>query len=113
MLVTGNALSIFEFLNLYEISPEPGFKVADIIATTSLCNGKIYGFQNTEYLIKSTTNLLFNLESGFGNNGTMLEGYKKNNLYVTSIIGPLLARNENLTKYFVQLLIDNTNYEEK
>ena len=105
MLVTGNALSIFDFLNLYEIE-YTDFKVADVNATTSLCKGTIKAFQNTEYLIKSTTNLIFNLETGFGNNNTMLEGYQKNNFYVTSLIGPLLARNDNLTKYFTKILID-------
>ena len=105
MLVTGNALSIFDFFNLYEIE-YTDFKVADVTATTSLCKGTIKAFQNTEYLIKSTTNLIFNLETGFGNNNTMLEGYQKNNFYVTSLIGPLLARNDNLTKYFTKILID-------
>ncbi len=111
MLVTGSALSIFDFLNLYEINEEPDFKVADVSATTSLCNGVIYAFQNTKYLIKSTNHLLFNLETGFGNNNTMLEGFRENNFYVTSLIGPLLARNDNLTKYFVKLLIENLNEE--
>ncbi len=109
MLVTGSALSVFDFLDLYEISEEKEFKVADVTATTSLCNGKIYAFQNTQYLIKSTTNLIFNLETGYGNNTTMLEGFKENNFYVTSLIGPLLARNDNLTQYFTNILMENTN----
>ena len=104
MLITGNALSVLEFLNLYEITKYDDYKIGNVSATTSLCNGKIKGFQNTEYLIKSTTNLLFNIEKGYGNNETMLEGYNQNNLYVTSIIGPILALNDNLTKYFVDLI---------
>ncbi len=108
-LITGNALSIFNFLNLYEFELLPNYQVGNITATTSLCNGKIKGFQNTQYLITSTDNLLFNLEQGIGNNKTMLEGYKYHNLYVTSLIGPILALNDNLTKYFIDTLKSNQN----
>ena len=108
-LITGNALSIFNFLNLYEFELLPNYQVGNITATTSLCNGKIKGFQNTQYLITSTDNLLFNLEQGIGNNKTMLEGYKYHNLYVTYIIGPILALNDNLTKYFIDTLKSNQN----
>lgn len=107
LLVTGNALSIFDFLELYKIELCNERKVADVIATTSLCNENIYGFQNTEYLIKSTEGIIFNINKGYGNNNTLMEGYNINNFYVTSIIGPLLARNDNLTKYFVDLIIEN------
>ena len=106
-LVTGNALSIFDFLNLYEFTKLDNYQVGNTISTTSLCNGKIKGFQNTNYLIKSTDNLIFNLEKGMGNNNTMLEGYKYHNFYVTSQIGPILALNDNLNKYFVELLKGN------
>ena len=108
-LVTGNALSILDFLDLYEVISCEKRIVEDINATTSLCNGVIKGFQNTEYLIKNTDNLLFNLENSTGNNHTPFEGYKYHNLYVTSIIGPILARNENLTSYFIDLLETNKN----
>ena len=106
LLATGNSISILEFLNLYEIEYFKDRKVSDVLATTSLCNGVIKGFQNTEYLIKSTSSLLFNMEEGYGNNNTFIEGYTKNNFYATSIIGPILARNDNLNNYFVNLLID-------
>jgi len=109
ILATGNAVSIFEFLGLYETEECKERKVADVAATTSLCNGIIKGFQNTEYLIKSTNSILFNIDNGYGNNGTLMEGFKKNNFYATSIIGPLLARNDNLNNYFVKLLIENKN----
>lgn len=101
LLATGNSVAILEILGLYEVEYQESRKVADVVATSSLCNGKILGFQNTEYLIKSTNHLLFNMESGFGNNETNMEGYFENNFYATTIIGPLLARNDNLTKYFV------------
>jgi len=106
MLATGNSISIFEFLDLYKIEHYEKRKVADVIATTSLCNGIIKGFQNTEYLIKTTNNILFNIELGYGNNETLMEGYKQNNFYATSLIGPLLARNDNINKYFVDLLLN-------
>lgn len=107
-LVTGNALSIFDFLGLYEINKYDERIVSDVIATTSLCENNIYGFQNTEYLIKSTTSVIFNIQNGYGNNGTYLEGYQKNNFYVTSLIGPILARNYKLNDYFINLLLNNT-----
>lgn len=107
ILITGNAISIFDFLDLYEIEDYNDYKVADVVATTSLCNGRVQGFQNTKSLIKSTSNLLFNMENGFGNNNTMMEGYTINHLNATSIIGPILARNDNLLDYFVDLLIES------
>lgn len=112
MLVTGNSIGIMELLRLYEIEEYKKRRVSDVEGTCSLCNGKIYGFQNTEYLIKSTTNILFSLENGYGNNETMMEGYKKNNFYATSIIGPILARNDNLTAYIVDTLIKNKKEQE-
>lgn len=105
-LITGNAVSIFDFLGLYEVEEFNDYKVADVLATTSLCNGKIKGFQNTLCLIKSTNHLLFNMENGYGNNNTLMEGYNNNHLYATTIIGPILARNDNLLEYFISLLID-------
>ena len=107
LLVTGNALSILDFLKLYEIEETEKRVVSDVIATTSLCPENIYGFQNTEYLIKSTNKILFNINEGYGNDGTLMEGYIENNFYVTSIIGPLLARNPKLTNYFVGILTSN------
>ncbi len=107
LLVTGNALSILDFLKLYEIEESEKRVVSDVIATTSLCPENIYGFQNTEYLIKSTNKILFNINEGYGNDGTLMEGYIENNFYVTSIIGPLLARNPKLTNYFVDILTSN------
>lgn len=105
ILATGNSVAIMEFLNLYEVEYFDKRKVADVVATTSLCKGLIYGFQNTEYLIKSTTNILFSMEKGYGNNNTLLEGFFQNNFYATSFIGPILARNDSLNDFFVDLLI--------
>lgn len=104
LLVTGNALSILSFLDYYVIEYYEERKVADVEATTSLCKGKIKGFQNTEYLIKNTNNVLFNIITGYGNGATQMEGFKYKNFYVTSLIGPLLARNDNLAKYFIDQL---------
>lgn len=112
MLVTGNSIAIMELLRLYEIEHFDQRRVSDVTATTSLCNGKIHGFQNTEYLIKTTNSILFSLENGYGNNKTSMEGYFKNNFYATSIIGPILARNDNLTDYIVDILIKNKKEQE-
>ena len=109
MLVTGNAISIFSFLDLYDIAYYDKRIVLDVMATTSLCKGIIKGFQNTEYLIDSTKNILFNMDNGCGNNGTKMEGYQYQNFYATSIIGPILARNNNLCNYFINILSKEYN----
>ena len=94
-------MSVFEFLELYKIELCHERKVADVIATTSLCNENIYGFQNTEYLMDTIDHILFSLSEGYGNHDTGFEGYMKNNFYATSIIGPILARNDNFCEYIV------------
>ncbi len=104
MLVTGNAVSILKFLDLYEVEEYQERRVSDVVATCSLCQGNILGFQNTEYLIKSTNKILFNIDAGYGNDKTRMEGFMLNNFYVTTLIGPILARNEKLNTYFVGLL---------
>lgn len=106
LLVTGNAISIFSFLDLYEVKRYEERIVSDIEATCSLCKGNIKGFQNTEYLIEGTKKVLFNLEKGIGNSKTKLEGFHDKNFYATSLIGPILARNTNLNEYFITLLTE-------
>ena len=107
LLATGNAISIFTFLNMYDVEYCEKREVHDANATTSLCKGSIKGFQNTEYLISTTKDVLFNINEGVGNNKTLMEGFKYKNFYATSIIGPILARNDNLCNYFIDLLKKN------
>lgn len=109
LLVTGNAISIFSFLDLYEVKRYEERIVSDVEATSSLCKGKIKGFQNTEYLLEGSNHVIFNIEKGIGNNKTNLEGFAYKNFYATTIIGPILARNDNLNNYFIKLLknVDN------
>ena len=109
LLVTGNAISIFTFLNKYDVEYCEKREVHDVDATTSLCKGSIKGFQNTEYFISTTKDILFNINEGVGNNKTLMEGFKYKNFYATSIIGPILARNDNLCNYFIKLLTDDKN----
>ncbi len=107
LLATGNAISIFTFLNKYDVEYCEKREVHDVDATTSLCKGNMKGFQNTEYLISTTKDILFNINEGVGNNKTLMEGFKYKNFYATSIIGPILARNDNLCNYFIDLLKKN------
>ena len=104
LLATGNAVSILDFLDFYQVSYEEKRQVYDVEATTSLCKGNVVGFQNTEYLIKETKSVIFNLNTGIGNSYTKLEGFKYKNFYATTLIGPILARNNNLNDYFLELL---------
>ena len=107
LLATGNAISIFTFLNRYDVEYCEKREVHDVDATTSLCKGNMKGFQNTEYLISTTKDVLFNINEGVGNAKTLMEGFKYKNFYATSIIGPILARNDNLCNYFIDLLKKN------
>ena len=104
LLVTGNAISIFSFLDLYEVKRYDERIVSDVEATSSLCKGIIKGFQNTEYLLHGSNHVIFNIEKGIGNNKTKLEGFTYKNFYATTMIGPILARNDNLNNYFIELL---------
>lgn len=107
ILATGNAISILDFLELYNVNRYEDRIVYDVEATTSLCKGHIKGFQNTEYLIKDTKSIIFNIEKGMGNDLLLMEGFKHKNFYATSIIGPILARNDNLNNYFIDLLTND------
>lgn len=107
ILATGNAISILDFLELYDVNRYENRIVYDVEATTSLCKGYIKGFQNTEYLIKDTKGIIFNIEKGMGNDLLLMEGFKHKNFYATSIIGPILARNDNLNNYFIDLLTND------
>ena len=104
LLVTGNAISIFSFLDLYEVKRYEERIVSDVEVTSSLCKGIVKGFQNTEYLLEGSNHVIFNIEKGIGNSKTNLEGFAYKNFYATTIIGPILARNDNLNNYFIELL---------
>lgn len=105
LLVTGNAISIFDFLDLYEVEYQNIRKVSNVVGTTSLCKGVIKGFQNTEYLINKSDNILFSLDKGYGLSNTGLEGFHEKNFYATSIIGPLLARSDNFCDYIMKQIL--------
>lgn len=107
ILATGMGIYILEMLGLYEVEYKNVRKVSDVEARTDICNGKIFGFQNTHYFIKNTNNTIFTIDKGFGNNDGFMEGYHQNNFYATSSIGPILARNKELVKYIGNILIDN------
>ena len=107
LFTTGNAISIFDFLDLYEVKFYEERQVYDVDATTSLCKGNIKGFQNTEYLIDTTKNVIFNMNEGIGNANTLIEGFQYKNFYATSIIGPILALNDHLNHYFINILKKN------
>ena len=100
-IITGNAISIFEFLGLYEVIHLEKRLEADVYANSSLCNGPVRGFQNTNYLIKGLRYIIFTLDNLNGNDFTPFEGFKHHNLYVTSFAGPIMARNLNLAAYMI------------
>ncbi len=105
LLVTGNAINVFDFLGLYEVEYQKTRKISNVVGTTSLCKGIIKGFQNTEYLINKSDNILFTLDEGYGLDDTGFEGFKEKNFYATSVIGPLLARNDNFCKYIMEQIL--------
>lgn len=112
-LVTGNALLAFKHYNYFNIFEEKDYYVSNVVAKCDICNDKIKAFQNTKYRLKDSKNYIFNIEKGYGNVDSTIEGYRKNNFYVTTLIGPILALNPGIRNAFIEGIIlqheHNTN----
>lgn len=112
-LITGNALSALYHFKLYDFITNDDYYVSDVVAKTSLCKEPIRAFQNTKYLIKDSDSPVFEIEQGYGNAGTKKEGFRKNNLIVTSLIGPILAINDGLLDYIIDGILERHEYNFK
>lgn len=122
MLFTGNAMEMLgdnvdevKGLKLIHLSSKTVSKryTGDVIVTNDEF-GEIVGFINKSTLIKQDVN-----DGLFGyifkdanlNDGSLVEGYKINNLIGTHIIGPILVKNPKLMRYYVEGLI-NKEYQD-
>lgn len=115
ILATGNSIELFgqkiddiEALKIFNYNSKKLDKriVGDCITTTNLIKTKITGFQNRESYIDEITNNLFKDKD---------IGIKYKNFYGTYLLGPILIRNPEFAKYFVNELIKrkNKNYKIK
>lgn len=115
ILATGNSIELFgqkideiEALKIFNYNSKKLDKriVGDCITTTNLIKTKIIGFQNRESYIDEITNNLFKDKD---------IGIKYKNFYGTYLLGPILIRNPEFAKYFVNELIkrNNKNYKIK
>ena len=105
ILATGNSIELFgqkindiEALKIFNYNSKKLDKriVGDCITTTNLIKTKIIGFQNRESYIDEITNNLFKDKD---------IGIKYKNFYGTYLLGPILIRNPEFAKYFVNELI--------
>lgn len=98
ILSTGNSMYLFgkEGLNIFDYSVNTSKRIVkEVVTKCNFCNNDIYGFINTSDNVSyNNVNHLFTDE-----------GIHYNNFYGTYLIGPLLVRNYEFTKYFIKELI--------
>lgn len=120
MLLTGNSfemlgLSItdaygkkYSALGFAEFTTEEQNKkrlTADCICTCSYLSRPLVGFINKCSEIKGVSSPLFTMEMGLSNtDGAQTEGFHKNNVYGTHLIGPVLVKNPHFMDYMVNLI---------
>jgi len=101
MLLTGNSMDIFgksiegeKALNIFDYEVNKIKRVMEeVYIDSDITKNKIIGFRNGCYELEYNKNPLF--ES---------EGYLYKNAYLTHIIGPVLVRNPEFLKYFLNKL---------
>ena len=127
LLATGNSFELFgklikddtagekEGLAIFDFIVKRTHKkrfLGDALFTEKSIVGYIVGFINKCSLIFDIKKPLFEIKMGLGNDNTKtLEGYTENNFYGTNLIGPLLVRNPNLCRKFMDLIYENVGFE--
>lgn len=103
ILVTGNSVDMFgkeiisdknyDGLNIldYKVKQDKR-KIEEVYVSSNITKKKILGFINNNSCVDNIEYNLFDL------------GYKHNNLYATYILGPILVRNPEFLKYFLNNL---------
>ena len=103
ILITGNAIELFEGILNYKVKKIDFQIVGEQVFKSNDTDKLIIGFQNRHSIITDVKEKnLFEVQSGCGyepNND--LEGIRKNNLYATYLLGPILIRNP----YFLEQII--------
>lgn len=90
--------------------------VGDIVVKCNFIDKTIIGFQNQSGIVLDNDNPMFEVLSGIGSyKDNKSEGINYKNFYGTYLLGPILARNPEFTKYIVNKLIvaKNKNYKFK
>ena len=90
--------------------------VGEVVASASLIDEPILGFQNRSGIIYNNDFPLFKILSGTGDKPKDInEGFNYKNFYGTHLLGPLFIRNPYLTNYFIKKIINekNKNYKIK
>jgi len=122
IISTGNSYELFgqyiidkddkyECLETFEYNAKRIDKriVGDSIAKCKLISSNIIGFQNQGSIIENNAKPLFNIIKGYGKE----DGINYKNFYGTYFLGPILARNPELTKYIITKLIKNKDSKYK
>ncbi len=121
LLLTGNAGELFgktistdgndvEGLGIFTYTAQRTTSkryLGDTVCTYSLFREKIIGFVNKCSMLSGVASPLFNVEIGLGNdNNKTTEGFSCGNVFVTSLIGPILVRNPAFLLYIMSLLFE-------
>lgn len=112
-LVTGNAMYTFKHYNYFKVNKSEDYHVADVTAKELESKIGIRAFQNSKYSLVGTENPVFELYTGFGNDGSKKEGFRYKNLIVTSLIGPILAINAEYRNYIIDRIKENNGNNSK
>lgn len=119
-IITGNSIDMFgkylldknnkkiRTLHIFEYyCKEEEFRIVDeALMKCDYIKKPIIGFQNQESIMRDNDHPMFNVLKGTGSYPNSLkEGVLYKNFYGTYLIGPLLVRNPELTKYLVRKII--------
>ena len=130
MLFTGNSFEMFgnkltqtdgdviELLGLidFDVTNTKDRVTGDVILKGSVFGREAIGFINKESYIENYNDFLFDVIFGVGaNKENTKEGIRKNNLFGTYVIGPVLIKNPDFLNYFVEEIIasKDNNFEFK
>lgn len=123
-IITGNSIDMFgkylldknnkkiRTLHIFEYHcKEEEFRIVDeALMKCDYIKKPIIGFQNQESIMRDNDKPMFNVLKGTGSYPNALkEGVLYKNFYGTYLIGPLLVRNPELTKYLVRKIIISKN----
>ena len=126
ILLTGNSYEVLgksingkEALEIFDFETKIGENriTSDIIAKSDILDNKVIGFVNNMSQINGNNIPLFEIEFGATENKeSSKEGIIYNNLIGTHLIGPILTKNPEILKMFVEKICnqkdENFNYKE-
>ncbi len=126
-LITGNAINLFGKYILkgknkektlevfdYYVKEESFRMIDESIMKCSFLNDFVIGFQNQNTVLRDNKNPMFEVVKGIGSYpNSKTEGIKYNNFYGTYLVGPLLIRNPEFLKYFINEIMKKNNLKYK